>query len=108
MKGEATFAISPQHPAFPGHFPAIPIVPGVVLLDEMLRIIEMAHHCPIAQCSIAWAKFRSTVGPGETLSLHYEQRPDRTIAFVIRAAGRVAADGVVALSLTGTEAPNGP
>ena len=51
----------------------MPIVPGVVLLDEMLHVIELPTHIAIAQCTIAWAKFRSSVGPGESLTLHYEQ-----------------------------------
>jgi 3-hydroxyacyl-[acyl-carrier-protein] dehydratase len=104
MRNEITFAISPQHPAFPGHFPAMPIVPGVVLLDEVLRAIEMAHPSSIAHVTVAWAKFRSVVGPGESLTLHYEQRPDGSIMFVIRTPLRVVADGVMTLSLSSAEA----
>lgn len=100
MRGEATLAISPSHPAFAGHFPNMPIIPGVVLLDEIMHVIEAAHGTSGAQCTITWAKFRSSVGPGESLSLHYEERADASLSFVIRAASRVIADGVIALSRT--------
>lgn len=84
----------------------MPIVPGVVLLDEMVHAIEVAHHASIAQWNIAWAKFRSRVAPGESLTLHYEQRPDSSISFVIRTSSRVVADGVITPS--STEAPGVP
>src|SRR5258708_30567844 len=35
-----TVLVPPQHPAFDGHFPGAPLLPGVVLLDEMLRVVE--------------------------------------------------------------------
>jgi 3-hydroxyacyl-[acyl-carrier-protein] dehydratase len=32
--------ISVEHPAFEGHFPGAPLLPGVVLLDEILRAVQ--------------------------------------------------------------------
>ena len=32
-----SIGIPADHPAFAGHFPGIPILPGAVLLDETLR-----------------------------------------------------------------------
>lgn len=70
-------AIAAAHPAFAGHFPSRPIVPGVVLLDESLRAI--ASHFGIDQdgpssavCSIGAAKFLSAVGPGEPVWIEVE------------------------------------
>lgn len=33
------FAIGADHPSLPGHFPGRPIVPGVVLLDEVAALV---------------------------------------------------------------------
>ena len=71
------FAIDAAHPAFAGHFPARPIVPGVVLLDQSLRAIAATFGLDdeaIAStiCKIGTAKFLSPVGPGEALRLEVE------------------------------------
>ena len=41
--GAVTVTIGAEHPALAGHFPGAPILPGVLLLDEMLREIGRAH-----------------------------------------------------------------
>lgn len=99
MSGEITFVFSPQHPAFPGHFPQTPIVPGALLLDETIRAIEAANHSSMHSGAIAWAKFRGTAGPGEPLTLRFEQRPDRSIKFEIRTPFGVVAEGVMEFTL---------
>lgn len=68
--------IDPRHPAFAGHFPDRPIVPGVVLLDESLRAI--ARHrggdraTTAAGYRIGAAKFLSIVTPGEPVRLEID------------------------------------
>jgi 3-hydroxyacyl-[acyl-carrier-protein] dehydratase len=85
--------ISPRHPAFAGHFPGTPIVPGVVLLDETVYALkESAAHARF-DCEIAMAKFHSMVRPGEPLTLEHEGCPDGSIRFVIRSLDRMVASG---------------
>ena len=84
--------ISAQHPAFAGHFPGSPIVPGALLLDETVRALCNAGQQQ-APCEIAAAKFVSVVRPGESLSLEHERRADGWIRFVIRAPDRLVATG---------------
>jgi 3-hydroxymyristoyl/3-hydroxydecanoyl-(acyl carrier protein) dehydratase len=43
MGTTVTVLVPPQHPAFEGHFPGAPLLPGVVLLDEVLRVVEEAR-----------------------------------------------------------------
>ena len=64
-------SIAPDHPALPGHFPGRPIVPGVVLLDQVLLAVlpALADGRTLLRSEIASAKFLSPVGPGETLQL---------------------------------------
>jgi len=76
-----------DHPAFPGHFPGRPIVPGVVLLDLAQLAVEDASGQRVG--GIAQAKFLSPLGPGEALWLDWE--PDGR--FTLRAAGRKVATG---------------
>jgi 3-hydroxymyristoyl/3-hydroxydecanoyl-(acyl carrier protein) dehydratase len=40
MEFRKSCRISAQHPALPGHFPGHPVVPGVVLLEEVLLALE--------------------------------------------------------------------
>ncbi len=43
MKMQQHLHIAADHPSFAGHFPAFPVLPGAVLLDETLRAIEQAR-----------------------------------------------------------------
>jgi 3-hydroxymyristoyl/3-hydroxydecanoyl-(acyl carrier protein) dehydratase len=89
----ARLEISPQHPAFAGHFPGTPIVPGALLLDETVHMLgEAADHSAV-HCEIAATKFLSVVRPGETLSVEHERCDDGWIRFVIRASDRTVASG---------------
>lgn len=40
MSPDTRRAIAADHPSLAGHFPGNPIVPGVVILDEVLRAFE--------------------------------------------------------------------
>src|SRR5205809_396830 len=93
--GAVTVTIGAEHPALAGHFPGAPILPGVLLLDEMLRAVEQERSCAGMRWRIGAAKFVKPVRPGETLTLEHEPLPNGSIAFRIASAGQAVAHGVL-------------
>jgi 3-hydroxymyristoyl/3-hydroxydecanoyl-(acyl carrier protein) dehydratase len=62
--------IDPEHPAFPGHFPGFPVLPGAVLLDHALAAVAQAHGLDLTEWQVA-AKFLDPVRPGDLLILEF-------------------------------------
>ncbi|NNM81259.1 MAG: hypothetical protein HKL98_01455 [Burkholderiales bacterium] len=83
-----SFTFEADHPAFAGHFPGRPIVPGVQLLDRVEKIAEF--EC--GPCELKVAKFLSPAGPGELLDLEYSVE-DGLLSFEIRCGDRRIATG---------------
>jgi 3-hydroxymyristoyl/3-hydroxydecanoyl-(acyl carrier protein) dehydratase len=82
-----------DHPAFDGHFPGHPILPGALLLDGALAAICRERGLELARWRIAAAKFLGAVAPGELLMLDHETGPGGRIRFEVRAATRLVASG---------------
>jgi 3-hydroxyacyl-[acyl-carrier-protein] dehydratase len=74
-----------DHPAFAGHFPRFPILPGAVLLDEALQVIERERGIDLTQWQIASAKFLDAVRPGDALRLEHDAPESGLIRFTILA-----------------------
>lgn len=89
--------IAADHPAFAGHFPGLPIVPGVVLLDEALHSIARLTGEPVGKCTLRAVKFKGIVRPGQSLTLQFERSGADDIRFEIRSPEQVIATGTVAL-----------
>lgn len=64
--------IAVDHPAFAGHFPGRPIVPGVLLLAEVVEVLREAGQSGGAM-TISAAKFLAPVGPGAVLTIHMQE-----------------------------------
>ena len=83
--------VAAQHPAYAGHFPGQPILPGAVLLDVALHTIAGQLGLTLGSAKIRAAKFLSPVRPGEALQLHFADSGNTTYACEIRVEARVVA-----------------
>jgi len=95
--------IAPDHPAFAGHFPQRPIVPGVLLLDAVARLAERELGGESAQWTLASAKFLRPVGPGATLDIQLRASGTHW-RFEIHADGQLVANGAYGRPATMYEA----
>lgn len=84
-----------DHPAFAGHFPASPILPGVVLLDLALQIIADSSGIALDLCEISSLKFLSPARPGDELLIQHSVLASGTIRFDIVADRRKIASGSI-------------
>ena len=90
---EFSWVVPADHPAFPGHFPGRPIVPGVVLLDQAILFAESLLGKQVDRWQIGNAKFLSPVGPAETLVFSLQATPRGAIAFTVKSGARDVASG---------------
>lgn len=89
----AEWVVPADHPAFAGHFPGHPVVPGVVLLDYALLLA--GQWLQAAHWSIAQAKFLWPVGPSEALVFTLTETRTGLWALQVRNASRLVASGVL-------------
>ncbi|WP_217424583.1 hypothetical protein [Nitrogeniibacter mangrovi] len=61
------FALTADHPVFAGHFPGHPIVPGALLLDEVIR--QASAWQPDTAWLVRSAKFVHPAAPDMSLSI---------------------------------------
>jgi 3-hydroxyacyl-[acyl-carrier-protein] dehydratase len=89
LKGERTFTVPADHPAFAGHFPGMPVLPGAALLDAVLHVLEEELAFDPVEWQITTAKFLEPVRPGDVLVVEHSANAD-----VIRFAIHVAKPGL--------------
>ena len=90
MKLVRTVEMAADHPAFAGHFPGMPILPGAVLLDEALHAIGTDRNLDLTQWQVTAAKFLEAARPGDALAIEHSAAPDGTLRVAVRIAGRPA------------------
>ena len=91
----APLPIASDHPALAGHFPGMPVVPGVVLLDEALHAIGLAVGADLCACRLGSLKFLSPVLPGQTVEVLHERGEGGAIRFTLMHGERRVASGVI-------------
>jgi 3-hydroxyacyl-[acyl-carrier-protein] dehydratase len=87
-------AIHADHPSLLGHFPDAPIVPGVVILDEMLAaLLEWRKNCQLT--SIRTVKFLVPLKPEQPFTIYFSAKHDRAseVDFCCRIEDRTIVEG---------------
>jgi 3-hydroxyacyl-[acyl-carrier-protein] dehydratase len=91
---QSSLEIPRDHPSFAGHFPKFPVLPGAVLLDAALQVIERERDIDLTQWHIASVKFLDVVRPGDALRLEHSAASNSgLIRFSVRVADRTVASG---------------
>lgn len=67
----STFSIPKEHPALPGHFPGHPVVPGVVLLEQVEKQLQEAFQ-DYEISKVSQAKFTHLVLPEQRIALRID------------------------------------
>ncbi|WP_303903285.1 hypothetical protein [Thiohalomonas denitrificans] len=81
--------IAANHPALQGHFPGNPVVPGVVILDHVLRAARINN----AGAVFSSVKFISPLKPGETFAVDTAAGRDGRMHFTVSVGERGIATG---------------
>jgi 3-hydroxymyristoyl/3-hydroxydecanoyl-(acyl carrier protein) dehydratase len=89
------FAIDSDHPSLRGHFPGYPVVPGVVVLEQVLAEIERAHGA-LGTLRLPQVKFVQPLLPDENADIELTGAAPRWKFRVLR-GDTLIASGEVAL-----------
>ena len=94
MTCEVRSAIMADHPSLPGHFPGAPLVPGVLILDEVLAALR-DWQTDYELISIRAVKFLQPLKPEQqfTICLSANNGDRSEVNFCCRIEGRVIAEG---------------
>ena len=95
MKHATHWTVPLNHPAFAGHFPGRPILPGVVLLDLVLQSLNASSAVALERCEISSVKFLSPARPGDELLIQHNVSASGAVCFDIVAGTRKIASGSV-------------
>ena len=95
MTHRRVLSIGPDHPSLPGHFPGHPVVPGVVMMDEVIETLRDCLGRDLVITGLPAAKLSSPLLPGEALIIDIEPESDDTAGFTCRVKDRPVAAGTV-------------
>jgi 3-hydroxyacyl-[acyl-carrier-protein] dehydratase len=98
MTFEVLRLIHADHPSLPGHFPGAPLVPGVVILDEVVAALaEWRQNSHLS--GIRSVKFLAPLKPEQpfTILLSVTSKNTGEVSFCCRAEERVIVEGRLAV-----------
>ncbi|TKS60656.1 MAG: hypothetical protein EWM72_01206 [Nitrospira sp.] len=95
MVHERVLSISHGHPSLAGHFPGYPVVPGVVLLNEVLDTLRRGSTAPLLVTGLPMVKFSSPLRPGEVVTIRVDEDATARATFSCQVDARLIASGAI-------------
>lgn len=83
-------------PYFQGHFPGMPVLPGVVQLGLAERFAEAVAGRPPVLKSVRKMKFMNVIRPGDRVRIRVKRTGDRMFSYEYRRADTICSSGVLA------------
>lgn len=99
MMTKLTLQMAADHPTGAGHFPGNPIIPGALLLAEVLRCIERAEGVRCTSCNVKNAKFLHPARPGDLVEIEHARTASGAIEFLCTVAGNKVLSGVIVANI---------
>ncbi len=108
--------VTVNEPQFLGHFPTLPIFPGVLILEAMAQVggillieslqLEIGKYA-ILYAGVDNARFKRPVVPGDTMIIEMEslvmKKRLSKMKGIVKVDGKVAAEAVIMASVVETE-----
>ena len=94
MSLELRRLITANHPSLPGHFPNAPVVPGVLILDEVLAALrDWRKDCQLT--TIRVVKFLQPLKPEQPFTIRFSTSNDDAtgVNFSCRIEGHAMVEG---------------
>lgn len=88
-----TLQIAAHHPTGAGHFPGNPIIPGALLLADVIKTIADAEQLTFVTCNIKQAKFQRPARPGDSVEIDYTTSAPGQFNFQCNVAGSTVLTG---------------
>jgi UDP-N-acetylglucosamine acyltransferase len=107
--GRARKVVSANEPYFAGHFPGLPVMPGVLLCEALAQLAALVvagddpAEAPARLRELVRARFRHPVFPGDALELQVEAGPDGPpwrCQGTVAVAGRTVAEAEFVVAAT--------
>ena len=99
MWRERAEAVPADHPCLAGHFPGNPIVPGTLILDRVIALLDQ-HHPEARVSEVISAKFMRPLLPGQAFDVCGEEKTG-LISFECLVDETVIATGKLAVTEDG-------
>ncbi len=92
-----SFSIPASHPALAGHFPGNPIVPGVVILDEVIQAAQ--QHSGLIVSGVRKSKFVQILKADEAVNIEFADVKEQHLRFKCfkRSNGSLLSEGNLTL-----------